>query len=303
MSSSVSNGELPNSDCYAYVRFATGMTDTKNTREYRPDTGEEWRALGFYHEPNKAHRVWRLVGSASGLRTIVRMLASQADKASGETEPAALVVGPFNDFHIRIWERAGIDDESIHGSADDLRRLSEIIEQKLSGAAVGAEIAIGNEYAAGLEYTLLIAVRDEEFDPASQVPAIVNVPDDDGGEMVRTEVLPALPFKFRDPAPLTVGEGLIRLESDRVVIEFQTRDAILGMVKGEVKEVGLPFNAITYVRFKRGVFSAEIAIQGRDMKTMDGLPNVKQGRVRLRFKRDLRGDAEWFAMELERLSG
>lgn len=291
------------------------MTDTKNTREYRPDTGEEWQALGFYHEPDQAHRVWRLVGSVSGLRTIVRMLASQADKASGETEPAALVVGPFNDFSIRIWERAGIDDESIHGSADDLRRLSEIIEQKLEGAAEGAEIAIGNEYAADLEYTLLIAVRDEEFDPASQVPAIVNVPtadveviDDDGGEMVRTEDLPALPFKFYDPeATATVGEGLIRLESDRVVIEFQTKPhpwaAFFGMARSEVKEVGLPFDTISYVRFKRGVFSAEITIQGRDMKTMDGLPTVKQARVRLRFKRNLRGDAEWFAMELERLSG
>ena len=287
------------------------MTDTNNTREYRPDTGEAWRALGFYHEPDQAHRVWRLVGSVSGLRTIVRMLASQADKASGDTEPAALVVGPFSDFYIRIWERAGIDDESIHGSADDLRRLSKIIEQKLGGAAVGAEIAIGDEYAANLEYTLLIAVQDEEFDPASQVPAIVNVPtadveviDDDGGEMVGTEVLPTLPFKFYDPeAFATVGEGLIRLESDRVVIEFQAKGAFFGMVKSEVKEVGLPFDTISYVRFKRGVFSAEIAIQGRDMKTMDGLPTVKHGRVRLRFKRDLRDDAEWFAMELERLGG
>ncbi len=291
------------------------MTDTKNTRITRPDTGEEWRTLGFYHEPDQSHHVWRLVGSVSGLRTIVRMLASQADKASGETLPAALVVGPFNDFYIRVWERAGIDDESIHGSADDLRRLSEIIEQKLSRAAVGAEIAIGNEYAANLEYTLLIAVRDEEFDPASQVPAIVNVPtedveviDDDGGEMVRTEVLPTLPFKFYDPeAYAAVGEGLIRLESDRVVIEFQTKGALgawgaffFGTVS-EVKEVGLPFDKISHVRFKRGVFSAEITIQGRDMKTMDGLPTVKQGRVRLRFKRDLRGDAEWFAMELKRL--
>jgi hypothetical protein len=221
-----------------------------------------------------------------------------------------LVVGPFDDFYIRVWERAGIDDESIHGSADDLRRLSEIIEQKLGGAAVGAEIAIGNEYAANLEYTLLIAVRDEEFDPASQVPAIVNVPtadveviDDDGGEMVGTEVLPALPFKFHDPGVGTVGEGLIRLESDRVVIEFQTKGSFFGIGKSEVKEVSLPFDTISYVRFKRGVFSAEIAIQGRDMKTMDGLPTVKHGRVRLRFKRDLRGDAEWFAMELERLGG
>ena len=287
------------------------MTDTKNTRITRPDTGEEWRALGFYHEPDQAHHVWRLVGSVSGLRTIVRMLASQADKATGETLPAPLVVGPFDDFYIRVWERAGIDDESIHGSADDLRRLSEIIEEKLGGAAVGAEIAIGNEYAANLEYTLLIAVRDEEFDPASQVPAIVNVPtadveviDDDGGEMVGTEDLSALPFKFYDPeAAATVGEGLIRLESDRVVIEFQTKGSFFGMAKSEVKEVGLPFDRISYVRFKRGMFSAEIAIQGRDMKTMDGLPKVKHGRVRLRFKRDLRGDAEWFAMELERLGG
>ena len=60
------------------------MTDPKNPREYLPDTGEEWRALGFYHEPDPVHRVWRLVGSVSGLRTIVRMLASQAEKAGGD---------------------------------------------------------------------------------------------------------------------------------------------------------------------------------------------------------------------------
>ena len=287
------------------------MTDTKQTREHRPDTGNEWRALGFYHEPDQAHRLWRLVGSVSGLRTIVRMLVSQADKAGDGTTPAALVVGPFNDFSIRIWERAGIDDESIHGSADDLRRLSEIIEQKLGGASEGVEIAIGDEYATDLEYTLLITVRDEEFDPASQVPAIVNVPtadvevvDADGGNMVGTEVVPALPFKFYNSENAeTEGEGLIRLESDRVVIEFQTKGGFLGMGESEIKEIGIPFNMISSVRFKRGVFSAEIAIQGRDMKTMHGLPTVKHGLVRLRFKRNLRGDAEWFATELDRLHG
>ena len=285
----------------------TSMTNLKNTREIGPNTGQHWRALGFYHEPDQEERVWRLVGSVSGLRTIARMLASQADKADAEVRIAALAVGPFNDFHIRVWERAGIDDESIHGSADDLRRLSKLIEQKLSVAAVGDSIAIGDEYAANLEYTLAITVQDEDFDPASLVSTVVSTPvdmdatDDNSGEISHTDELPPLPFKFYDAdAFVTESEGLIRLEGDCVVIEYQTKDAFLGLVKAEVEEVELPFEAISSVNFKRGIFSAEIAIQGRNMRVMDGLPAVKQARVRLRFKRKLRDDAELLALELDR---
>ena len=65
------------------------VKDTHPVREARPDTGEEWRALGFYHEPDPTQHEWRMVGSASGLRTLSRMLRSQADKAASGANPAS----------------------------------------------------------------------------------------------------------------------------------------------------------------------------------------------------------------------
>jgi hypothetical protein len=98
------------------------MTKT-SPRDIKPATGEEWRLLGFYHELDPDGRVWRLCGSRAGLLEFARLIARHAESttASPETEP--LQLGPYGDLQVKFWERPGIDDESIHGSPDDLRRV------------------------------------------------------------------------------------------------------------------------------------------------------------------------------------
>ena len=283
------------------------MTDTKHTRETRPDTGEDWRALGFYHEPDIVNREWLLVGSRSGLRTLARMLESQADKTGQDSKPAALAIGPYDDFHIRVWERPGIDDESIHGPAEALRRLRDLILQRLSTARPNDEFRIWDEFARNTEYGLHFVVRDEDFDPATAMPVPVDPMEVAEAGASGTPTTPVLAFKFYDPDEfLTETTGLVRVERDALVIEFQTKNAILSgfdAFKPEVERVTVPIEVISSVKFKRGFFSAQIAVQARDMQSFADIPTHAQGSLRFRFKRELRDDAEQLANTLRTLIG
>jgi hypothetical protein len=265
-------------------------------RTPRSDTGERWRTLGFYHEPDTHQRVWRFVGAISGLQTLARMLTSQADKAERTSSAAALSIGPYDDFTIRVWERAGIDDESIYGTPADLRRLSRLLEARLSSARAGSDFVLGTDYAPDVEYTLVFEVKDEGFDPADIAPG----PADDGGSLEGLEGgetpaamrSPALSFAFNDPnASFTESEGMIWLEDDDIVIEYQTKDAFFGTFKSAVKVARVPLDAISWVKFKRGLFGAELSIQARAMTAVEHIPASTQGRLRLKFTRDLRDEA------------
>ncbi len=283
------------------------MTDTKRTRETRSDTGEDWRALGFYHEPDLANREWLLVGSRSGLRTLARMLQSQAEKAGQDGKPAALAIGPYDDFHIRMWERPGIDDESIHGPAEALRHLRDLIDERLATAKPNDEFRIRDEFARNAEYGLHFVVRDEDFDPATAMPVPVEPVDIMEADIPGKPLTPALAFKFYDPDEfLTEWIGLVSVEQDALVIEYQSKNAILSgfdAFKTEVKRVAVPLDVISSVKFKRGFFSAEITVQARDMQSFADIPTHLQGNLRFRFKRELRDDAEDLANTLQTLIG
>ena len=281
------------------------MVDTRNTRVPRADTGEEWRALGFYHEQDPVARVWRFTGARSGLRTLVRMLASQADKADREGRAAALAVGPYGDFKILVWERAGIDDESVHGPPADLRRLSQLLETGLASASEGAEFVLGSDYTPDAEYSLVFEIRGEEFDPASVTPTAIEGADlaepDDAPGVIH---FPALAFKFHeeDDAFFSESDGMIRVEDDNVVIEHQTKDAFVGVFKSDVRVTTVPLNAIAWVKFKRGMFGAQLSIQARAMRAVQDIPTSKQGRLRLKFARDLRDEAKHLAEVLQAMT-
>lgn len=277
------------------------MTRTGDTRVPRADTGERWRALGFYHEPDATARVWRLVGARSGLETLVRMLGSQADRAEHGESVAPLAVGPYDDFRIRVWERPGIDDESIYGSAADLRRLSRLLAARLETAGPGTEFVLGPDYVPDVEYSLAIEVREEGFDPAAVAPTPIEAAD----AVERNEApaglrSPALAFAFNDPdGSFTESEGVIWLEGDEIVIEHQTKDAFFGTFKSKVKIARVPLDAISWIRFKRGMFAAELTIQARAMRAVEHVPTNKQGRLRLKFTRDLRDEAGQLAEVLQ----
>ena len=268
-------------------------------RDITPVTGEEWRNLGFYHELDPERRVWRLRGSRSGLIGFARLVARyiETSAASGDSRPFPL--GPYGDLQLRLWERPGIDDESIYGSPDDLRRLAQLVESRLADAPTGAEVLIGSEYAGDAECSLVFEVMDDDFDPASVVPAI---PVEDLAPESAPVVTPRLAFKFHDPDGFaTECEGLVRLVGSDLTIQYEKKDAFIGAWRGGVKDMIIPLSEITSARFKRGLFRAHLTLQVDDIKLIEGVPPMKLGTIRLDFRRADRDDAANLAATIDEL--
>lgn len=268
-------------------------------RDITPVTGPAWRRLGFYHEFDPNERVWRLCGSRAGLLGLARLLARHAD-AAGPEEHRPLPLGPYGDLQVRFWDRPGIDDDSIYGPPGDLRRLARLIEAGLAGTAPGGDLEIGTEYAHDAECALVFEIMDDDFDPAEAVVLDDAVP-------APVASAPQLGFKFHD----TESEGVVRVEGGDLVIQYERKDfaaivtritdAFVGGARSNIEDLVIPLSEVTGVRFKRGVFWADLAVQVRDLKQIERVPAVRAGALRLRFRRADRDDAADLARAIEDL--
>jgi hypothetical protein len=256
-------------------------------REITPVTGEEWRLLGFYHELDPDRRVWRLCGSRSGLLGFARLIARYAESTTVSPETEPLPLGPYGDLQVKFWERPGIDDESIHGRPDDLRRLAQLVESGLADTQPGRKVLIGPEYAGDAECSLLFEVMDDDFDPAD---AVGPVPVDETTP-VQAPGSPQVAFKFHDPSDAE-WEGLVHLEGPDLVFQYEKKETVFdkvatyfGKSRPGVTDMILPLSTVTLARFKRGVFGAHLTLQVNDINLLEGVPRTKAGTIRLNFQR------------------
>jgi hypothetical protein len=67
-----------------------------------------------------------------------------------------------------------MDRNAIYGTLQDLRRLAGMIEAKLEDTRAGSVLRIQEEFARDCEYSLLLDVRDKDFDPASVDPELTD---------------------------------------------------------------------------------------------------------------------------------
>jgi hypothetical protein len=280
------------------------MTKTP-PREITAATGAEWRRLGFYHELDPDQRVWRLCGSRSGLLGFAKLIARHAESIAVSPEARPLQLGPYGDLQVKLWERPGIDDESIHGRPDDLRRLAQLVESGLADTWPGGVVVIGPEYAGDAECSLVFEVMDDGFDP---VTAIRPVPAEDLAP-APAAVSPQVPFRFYDPED-AVWEGLVHLEDADLVIQYEKKETMFdrvaeyfGKERPGVKDMVIPLSELRLARFKRGVFGAKLTLQVRDIGILEGVPRTKAGTIRLDFQRDDRDAAADLAKAIDELLG
>jgi hypothetical protein len=79
---------------------------------------------------------------------------------------------------------------------------------------------------------------------------------------------------------LASNAGLLRLEGDTLVLEFETRGGILDMLVAGVKRFDLPLTDVEACQWHRGWFSGEIEISVRSMRVLEGIAGAAQGRVK-----------------------
>ena len=146
-----------------------------STEKVNEKLRSEWRELGFYYESDDQAKEWRLIGSRAGLHRLRDLLLQYVADPRNEMKSEHEHYGPYSYLEVMTWPEPGKDGHSIHGSLHNLRRLAELIENKLSNAQPGTIIRIADEYAEALNYTLILFVREDSFDSASADPELVDL--------------------------------------------------------------------------------------------------------------------------------
>jgi len=135
-------------------------------------TRQEWRSLGFFYELDDPAKVWRLVGSRSGLLRFRDALLEYAADPSNADDSEHEHYGPYMYLEIMTWPEAGFDHHAIHGTLSDLKRLAKLVEAKLAVIPHGEIIRIQSEFALNSPYGLILEVREDGFDPAEADPML-----------------------------------------------------------------------------------------------------------------------------------
>jgi hypothetical protein len=129
-------------------------------------TKEDWRQLGYYYDRDDNNKKWILIGSPSGLSTLILFLKKYSKNISNQKKGEHDHLGPYSHLKIMTWEESGIYKDSINGTLDDFSRLAGIITEVAKESNIGKTIKIGTKYTTNIEYEIQIDVKEYGFDPA-----------------------------------------------------------------------------------------------------------------------------------------
>ena len=144
------------------------MAEDEWTREAR----EEWRQLGFHSLCDDSAKMWRLTGSREGLGRFAHLLRRYVANPGNAPLSEHEHHNPYGSLEIMTWGSAGLDGHAIHGTLADLERLAGLVEAALSSVTPGSRVCLRKEYAPDAEYSLVLEVQEDGFDPASADDAL-----------------------------------------------------------------------------------------------------------------------------------
>jgi hypothetical protein len=132
-------------------------------------TAQEWRELRFYYDQNKVADVeqWRIYGSRKGIEGFAKIVQEYAENSSNAQVSEHDHLGPYMYLKIMTWDTPFISNGCFAGTLDDLKKLSEIISDKVSRCEVGQSFSIDTDYGVDNTSTAHVFVMNDDFDPVS----------------------------------------------------------------------------------------------------------------------------------------
>jgi hypothetical protein len=133
-----------------------------------------WRMLGFYYSYDADKSAWQLVGDKESLVGFSNLLREYAANPKNARMSEHCHLGPYMLLEIMTAPKPKITSHAIAGSPDDLIRLSELIEQRVSSSKPGDRFTIGAEYSVDSESLLECQIEEAGFDPSTVDPFIID---------------------------------------------------------------------------------------------------------------------------------
>lgn len=92
-------------------------------------------------------------------------------------------------------------------------------------------------------------------------------------------------FTSSDSTGMSETQGLVTLEGDKLILEYQTMDAFLGLLKSGIKVVEIPLQDLSNIRLEQRLWNADLVLQGKNMRVFKNAPGASAGKLRLRINR------------------
>ena len=87
------------------------------------------------------------------------------------------------------------------------------------------------------------------------------------------------------------------MSSEALVLEYQVKDNLIGVVKSGVRTTLIPFDRIDEVDFRSNFIWTSLNIRVDSMQVVEDVPGAKQGKVSLKIPRRYRKEAAVLAHE------
>ncbi len=128
---------------------------------------DEWRQLRFHYDFENEDNEWKFLGSKEGLKNLATLVDAYTNNKGNVGISEHEHYGPYSYLKIMTWDKPTITRGFIAGTIQDLKKLSEIITDKINKACVGETFRIDKEYGIDNTATLSFDVMPDNFDPAS----------------------------------------------------------------------------------------------------------------------------------------
>ncbi len=96
----------------------------------------------------------------------------------------------------------------------------------------------------------------------------------------------SIPIKLNDSFEgFAESKGLLLLKNGAVIIQFQTKDAILGMVKSDLKNVDIPLENLIEISYKKSIFGNKLILLVDNLSFVELLPSSDSNEIVLSIAR------------------
>ncbi|MCB0636862.1 MAG: hypothetical protein KDC54_09615 [Lewinella sp.] len=87
-------------------------------------------------------------------------------------------------------------------------------------------------------------------------------------------------------------EGILKVEQERLVLEYQVKDNFIGLLKSGTKNLVIPYHQLSKVIYSRGLFRSQLQLLINSMHILGEFPASKNGLIILKIKRSFKEIAE-----------
>ena len=90
-------------------------------------------------------------------------------------------------------------------------------------------------------------------------------------------------------------KGILKAEKDRLILEYQMKDAIIGFIKSAPKFLEIPFEELVEVEYKINWAKSRFRLKVNSMRVLGEFPVENDGIISLKIKRKQKQSAKELA--------